>query len=112
MHAGRERSSYLPSGDSKGGSRVVNIGRDEHYYSIGRVGREYGKPLIIYVRVLSKLDKAQSGGGYWVRPIVLLAHGCSCEMQIMETANFFVDFKMLGVSTFHHVCLLETYLTV
>lgn len=74
------------------------------------MGREHGKlqTSITYVGVLSRLDKAQSGGGYWVRPVILLAHGDSCEMQIIEKANVFVDSKMLGMSTFHHVCLLET----
>jgi hypothetical protein len=59
------------------------------------VGREHGKlqTSITYVGVLSRLDKAQSGGGYWVRPVILLAHGGSCEMQIIEKANVFVGFK-------------------
>jgi len=79
------------------------------------VGNRYDS--IIYVGVFSRLHKAQSRGGYWVRPVILLAHvqdGDSCEIQSIEKANLnvFVDFKTLGVSTFHHVCLLETYVDI
>ena len=61
------------------------------------VGNRYDS--IIYVGVFSRLHKAQSGGGYWVRPVILLApvqDRGSCEMQIIEKANVFVDFKPLG----------------
>jgi hypothetical protein len=75
------------------------------------VGNRYDLP----VSFTSEFSADSIRLGYWVRPVILLApvqDGGSCEMQIIEKANVFVDFKMLGVSTFHHVCLLETYVSI
>ena len=66
MHAGRERcalgayySSYLPSGDSRGGGRLVNVGRGTTIVS-GVWDESVGSrcDLLYHLHgVLSKLDK-------------------------------------------------------